>query len=471
MRFLVVSIAVLFGTAAFGAVGEKLWLTESDLPTLQSRQYSAFNNGYVVGDKDLSPGFAKFREAFLSVKTPKEVDDLLAVAERDYAKYPMDVQFAVTKLAQLRPLRSIVYKLVPPFERNKVTHGILLSQFKELAELLLVYLPSNQWKAGFDYVTAPSYYGENKQFGSILEFQDYVMAKVYPALEQAAARYTAMLNTMQRPVVWDNQLLFGFASFRDGLDRYRAVGIPEVALSLSRTHQAMQAVTFFCAYNRNDLVSVAETLGRMRGIDSIKWDWDSGYTTENSTKAVRKFSQYLVLRGDQGKELMKRSFGHLQHAVAYADLAIQVAKDAPVNDFATLKANVLDIRNREVRLRVATSKDLVSKPTALRSAITGEVVTVNVPAIFQNPPADLKAFLPTQFDPCDSKTREVETKEGGRVTFKNYFCGRATGWNAKAYAPYLNPPANKPNIGDALRVASETYGGGMIALPLSVFVH
>lgn len=65
-------------------------------------------------------------------------------------------------MLQIEPFRGIVWRLRPLFETrgmfsgNKATRSAAVTLIRAAGNLQNLYLPTEQWKAGFDYVAPPS---------------------------------------------------------------------------------------------------------------------------------------------------------------------------------------------------------------------------------------------------------------------------------------------------------------------------
>lgn len=95
---------------------------------------------YQVEDQR-TPEYKAFAEAIRSVKTPDDINRLLAKLDEDYSKDAIkskDVQFFAAQMIPLRNFRSLVYKAKPLFK--KIT--IRLESYRQPMPLIMLpFLP------------------------------------------------------------------------------------------------------------------------------------------------------------------------------------------------------------------------------------------------------------------------------------------------------------------------------------------
>ncbi len=451
-----------------------------DFPWMSSAQYQeqkvkaiargkrGIASAQINGNALMSPEYRKFRDRFLAIKSGAEIDPLLDELDANFEEHPADLKLLAANLIPLRAFRGYVYRLVPVVSRAKVTHSILLTFVQGFNAMQRVYLPTEQWKAGFEYVTQP-FSVKDVQFKSVNEVQDYLITRVYSELMRAARRVAA-LDLSQKPVVWDNQLLYGTASFVDeGQDRYRLVGEAERRANLSAIHATLHNVVVFRAYSADRFFEMMDALGKLWGVSALFWEPVDGATSRARVQVLRKFPENFRLVAN-GARYMSVAHRHLKHSVYQASLSWNEIKDQPASKTQMMDAGIFRPFTREIGLAMDKWVEVVEARAEVRSAVTGETVVVDLPAIYRQPPASLQSFLPTQFDEASEwSTRNLE--DGKRIRFRNYAWGSATGWDQAAYRPYFPDLDSKKNVADAARILSQAWGGGLIGGPLALFVN
>lgn len=425
-----------------------------------------------LGEADLEADFKEMRDRILRVKKAEELDQILREMDRDenYERYSDNLKYFAAQAVLLMPFRSIAYRLRPILEKsNKTVHSSSITLLKSLASNLRVFLPTDQWEAGFKYVTAPSSDdASNVQFKRISEFQKALVEQVAPQFIRAARRIQALKGKGPRsPIIWDNKLQFGPGTFEDNLDRFVAHGQPEVHATLSFIHMSLHATYAFCAYFQDDLPTVAYELGRLVGVDGFRAqflfgpDSDLGVTAEDRTTVLRKpkFQNYLAIYQEAGPVLMTRSLAHLKASIYYMDASWRSLAEGESNPHAILNPSAFASDRRVAEARLKTMKDMVNGKTAIRSAVTGEVVEIDLPAFFRNPVADLKTLLPTTFDNSPAELK-IRSASGRSYEYRNYFRGRPTGWDQKSWLQML---PNRDDVAKSLRVLNQSWGGDYLS--------
>ena len=446
-----------------------------------SRKISAAS----YGEGDLSEKFKDFRKEFLECKTADCLQGLLDKSEREYETYPADLKFFVAQFQMLRPFRGIVFRLRPIFENfNQSVHSMAVTILRTLASTMRVYLPTDQWEAGFKYVTVPSpNEAQDRQYTKIHQFQTFLVTVAGKSVKKAHDRINAIYKSnLSKPIVWDNKMFYGTGSFDDGLDRYRVYDYAEIAATLGSLSMTLHSVAMFCAYEMDQMLDVAEALGRLAGLNGFKFFEDLGVSARERTKVLRSpsYASFLKLKTGavDGRALMKASGERLKDAVNEFDSSWTALEPKAQNEYAVLNSALYTPQKHYIDLRLKNMKALIAGNPEIRSPITGETVHVNVMNFFNNPPTDLKALLPTVFDATPDKLTFTNDKNQ-KKEYRNYFRGMATGWNTAAWSPYFSDVKgdkesggkNTKDVGISIRVLRNNWGSEFLAFPLDMIIR
>lgn len=72
-----------------------------------------------------------------------------------YDNLSNDAKFIVASLATMKPYRGLAFRARPLFDKNNLVHSYMILAFRQAATGTNVFLPTPQWKAGFNYVVEP----------------------------------------------------------------------------------------------------------------------------------------------------------------------------------------------------------------------------------------------------------------------------------------------------------------------------
>ncbi len=440
------------------------WTTHEQFDALKKaaaeRGKRAPASAAALGDDLMSPEMKAFRDKFLAVKTAEQLDALMDQLDKGYDAAPADLKFVSTQLLPMRALRSIVWKMVPLVHKTRMAQSVLLTGVKQVASSMRVYLPTEQWEAGFAYVSEP-FSGDDRQFGTENDLQVYLANVAYPELLKSSTRLAALQNLN---ITWDNKLLYGVASFQDSIDRYRQLGEAERYSALSSTQAGLAWIAMFCAYRVDGGLNVAQEVGTLYGVDGFDLlRGVEGAPADRRVEILRKgkYQHFLELY-PTGAQWTQLAFKHITESTYNASVAWAEVKDRPAAPTAAIDPSWINPASRQIGLSMPNIEAMLQGRTELRSAITGETATVDIPAFYSNPPKDLKAFLPTQFDQGEEYLhKNVPTASGGTksVKYRNYFRGRPTGWDVAAYQAYLPDVKSSGDVIRASRVLSQSWGG------------
>ncbi|OUR93688.1 hypothetical protein A9Q84_19690 [Halobacteriovorax marinus] len=431
-----------------------------------------------VDDSRLSKEFKSFRKTYLSIKDPIELEKQLRHIDKNYDSYPDDLKLVAAILTPMLEMKSFAYRMYPLLKREKVTHSVLLTRVYRFASFMSVNLPTDQWDAGFRFMSEPfEYEMTNNRFHKTSDLQEFVTNKIYPALAKAAERVQA-LDFSTNNMTWDHKLLYGTASFQDEFKRYRLIGESERLLLLANLHYGLSWSARFSAYNVSGTLSLVKDMGSLYGIDSMfGFSKVDGVTAKKIVAKInkRKYKKLFTIL-DGGKEKMQLSFKHLREAARVSVVAWEEMKErrnGEANESALIRSEMFESFIGRIDRGAETFVDIVNGPTIVRSDITGEVITVDLPKFLMNPPKDLKSLLPTSFTSADDmKSKKIANKSGKMksVKFRNYHYGKATSWELKSYNTLLPEVKNGDDISTAARILNQSPGAAPVALIINPFM-
>ncbi|MFP5491376.1 MAG: hypothetical protein ACLGG0_07740 [Bacteriovoracia bacterium] len=457
------------------------WTTSAEVKANKARFGSQKRNPSSSGAGDesmMSDKFKETRDQFLKLKTADELEAFLTEHEEKFETYrDEDQRFFISQLLPLRELRGIVWRSRPVFSKTKIAHSFVLTSVKSAVSSVKILLPTEQWHAGLEYVSNP-YVRDGKvatEFKSEAELIAHIAGPFRDALLVTAKRIQS-IDLKDKTIVWDNKLAFGKASFQDDIDRYRLVGEVERLSSLGSLHALLAQVTYQRAYSGENSMKLYQDMGKLYGVDGFFSQVD-GAPSSKRVEILRKpaYANYATLVED-GRDWMKLSFNHLKESVNLtASIWNQIkAEDRPLTEAFIFDTSFARAYERGSDLAIANMEAMVNGKAQIRSGVTGEVVVVDLPAFYENPPQDLKSFLPTQFD-RSAEWKVVVLKDSAgkqhKVKTRNYEVGRGIDWNAEAYRQIFPSLASGQDIPKNVRILSQTWGTWMAAMPLADIIE
>lgn len=469
---LTIGFALAVGITSSFAGNDYNWMTSKEL---QKAKKMALKRGKrkiasedTITDDAMSEKFRNFRDKFLTIIKKEEVEKFLHELDANYDSYPDDLKFVAAQIIPFLTIRSFAYKMYPLVSKVKVTHSAMLTRVQNFASFMRINLPTTQWEAGFRFASEP-FTADEDRFEKTEELQAYVENTIYPAFMVAAKRINA-LDFSGTKIVWDHKLFYGTASFTDNFKRYRYIGEAERVATLASLHEGMSWMKRFAAYNVKGSMELAKDLGMLVGVDSFFSKVD-GVTAQKVTKVFNEDEHkhiYTLLEG--GKEKIQVAFSHLREAARLQIIAWNEVKDRPANELDAMNSIILDPFRDRIDRGAETLEKMVAGPTVVRSDVTGELVKVDLPAFYANPPKDLKSLLPNEFRGGDKIIkRELATKSGKKkkVKFRNYFYGSAVGWNLDSYKSLFPELKDGRDVAKAARILNQSAGTFPVAMGIN----
>ena len=437
------------------------------------RQIKRFPSSVELREDMLSPQAIELRNRFLNAQTSQDVENLIAHYERPivYNSLPADAKFIVLQLATLRPFRGFLWRVRPFFEEVEVTQHIVLTAFKNFVSNLRWFLRAPHVKTYLDYITQPyemNVGGSAKKqviayFKKEEQLQLWMFNEVRPILTVAAKRLREL--DASSPLLWDNTIFYGQTSFRDGIDRFKLVGEIERQALIASYELSIARITAATSYSLYGVRRLSKGVGKIVGIDVISpLRAINGLTLmefreELSNSRYKNFAVKIpcvVKENGESTDCMQESLRMLASSVQRLNTAWKLAKNRREgNEFAfnVAFANA-DFGRGEMNL--INLKEAFSGEVMMRSVVTGEVVRMNIPGLYNNPPRDLKVFMATSFDPVKEKYMKLSNKT---YKYRNFFYGSPINWNINAYRVVFPDVRSSKEVMRATRVWEHATSG------------
>lgn len=446
------------------------------------------NSATMYGESDLG-GFAKIRDELLKISSPEDIDRQILNLERQYKDLPPEAQFFAAQLIMLKPLRGIVWRLRPLFESkngkfdffsgNSATHSAAVTMLRMVSHATSVYVPTGQSRALFNYLVTPSVDMKlEDQFRFVSRYQTYLRTEFYNALIVAAARLTPLYR-QSRAYVWDNKIFYGTGSFDDDIRRY--VGFDEAAVQLTAAaiQKSAHDVMVFCAFDQEQLMNVMGSMAKLYGVNGFA-SQELGVTSRARSATLKPYRETGFLNllpfgakdNKVGKARLQTAYTHLVAAVELSKTGYDILAASPEGNSNVL--NPLFFKgNAQPHLQAGVGNlvKIVNGRTDIRSGITGESVTIDIPNFYRNPPDNLMDLLPTGWLSVQNQEDSITNKAGQKLFFRNYKEGSPTTWKTGVWKNLFPSVGGKITVADAFRTVSASYGPSIILGPMSYFIY
>jgi hypothetical protein len=397
------------------------------------------------------------------IQKAEDLTRLIADLDKNYSKLTQtDAKFVAAQLIALKPFRSIIYRCRRLIDSAKISKSVIITMIRGAAVGTDIFFPTEQWQAGFSYLTEPSA-NMGADINTEIDFHNYMTKELYPSLYTLIERVNGM--KFSKPVYFDNKMLYSQANFVSDDDRYAILTETERQLYLSGLLFNMSGLMSASSYSWEGLFQAADSIARIYGFDSISFDIE-GATAKDRFTRVKRYPQLFTLR-QGGAGWMKSSYKWFIEGVRTAKLAWLRLKDDQNNNRGV--NNLIDPRGlmpfvRQIDESVNNIENLIQDKEVVSAVVNGEAVDVRFSQFFLNPPKDLKAFMPTEFN------KESNYKKNAYGTYRNYRAGSPVGWNLEAYRRYFPDVKSNEDIKRAARILGQSWGGALVGAPLTSFI-
>jgi hypothetical protein len=440
---------------------------------------------------DVSNDFQKLREEWLKASTGDQMEALLKTSHANYNTYSEDTKYFLAQMHTALPLRGIIWRLRPLFENskgflgNKSTHVTAVQAVRGAVTGLKMFLPTKQSDAGIQYFTEPSVeMSKADQFTSIAQFQNFLMSNVIPAINESIVRLQVISKGgAQKVFVWDNKMAFGRGTFEDEVQRYVGNGAAEMNMSIASLYRAYHDIYVYCAYNQESSIKIAGEIGSHLGVDSSIFSSkknDLGITDQERVAIVKgaaNKSNFLELRNYEGStygsQLMKQAWVALKNSVVYSDRAYQFLQGRDSTKAMGINPMFFQQENSpNIEKGISNMKAVVQGPAEVRDPVSGDTVTINLPAFYQEPPQSLSSLMAVNFEGGEVQ-KTIKNKQGESLVVRNYLHGRSIAWDNNAWKKYVPSAEGKGAnyMSEARRIIHYSLGTSMVFGLPDMFVH
>lgn len=475
-----------------------------DEATALSEQYRNLRN-HIIGGDILEKG--KKQKTAPGVQTAADLHALMETLESNYkaGQYTeTDAKVLAAQLLVMKSMRGIVYRMRDIFEttsgRARVAHAMAVTTLRSAAAGLDVFLPTDQWKAGFDYITTPYYVADNSdnnkcrrdesQWKSTCDvsngstFQMWLRQEVLPPMMELN-RVLAEVD-FNRHIYIDNKIFFGTARFTSDRDRFLRLGEAERYFMLSGTQMAISSIMGISAYHLTGFFESMDSVARVYGFNSV-FSADQA-TAEDRFAAIRQHPHLFRFRSEHeavAKQYLAQSYEALKTSLQNSYLGWKILEKNEQNSGE--QRNIIDPRLAGPFQRIINTGfnnlfgivginqngDEVARGEVMSAVVNGEKVVVRLKEFYTNPPQSLQDFMPVPggFEK-GGEWKQVQLKDqAGRnrnVKVRNYYKGRPTQWNYSVYGKYFTGVQGPEDVKRTARVLSQSWGGFVLGVPMAM---
>ncbi len=407
---------------------------------------------------------------------------LISNYEKIYSTLSPSSKLVVAQLIALKPFRAITYRMRTILERDHtpMVHGMIISFIRGINASVNNIFPSQQWKAGFAYLTQP-YVGVPGQIGDEVQLRNLIAGDVSTAFVELYNRINEIPTNS--PLAIDNRIFWGKANFASDKDRFVLYGNAEKNTQLSGISFAVSGLYFMVAYNWFDMFRTAQDLGTVYGFSTVASP-DSMTAKRRVHEIEKNDSLFKLVPGEEtwtrkgGSKGLDAEDGNGAYDWFIAGLRHAKASWAFTKGLQDKgdyhQTTLLDPRGflpfvRVINTSFTNVDDIILGKPVLSSMVAGDVVRINFRSFFNTPPGDLKKFLPNDFE-SDLFVDKEKIEPKSHLPYRNYDLGNPKGWLADRVAIYRNyfPSVNNSeDVKKTARILNQTWGGTPFGIAMS----
>jgi len=419
-----------------------------------------------------------------------------------------DAQLLAAQLLLLKPMRGFVYRARNIFEANgrdnKFSHAAAVTLLRTTAQGIEVYLPTDQWRAGFRFAVEPYYVGDNVAAQKTCEtnwtdtcdvsngprFQAWLQAEVLPRLNHLEDVLSSFsLKDNNKYVYADNQILYGLGNYTSDRDRLLRFGEGERLGMLAATEATISTIYGGNAFTLRHYFDAWDKV-------AINYGFTAAFSASRSTSETRynairnNYPELFTLKGKDNRdaraatiknfltpayESLKTSLQNAYLGWAYIDARGNVPDqfDNFIDPRAVVPFHRLfdtGFNNAFGAVGIDKDKKEVASGKVWSAMVRNEKVVVNLKAFYTDPPNSLQEFMPLPSEKGGFEGGEEmlnKTVNGVVVKYRNYYKGRPIAWDYKKFTKYFPEVNSSKDVERTSRVLAQSWGGFVLGLPMS----
>lgn len=441
-------------------------------------------------ENDISSEAKKFTDEMIAIKTPDQISSFIEKniailethrAQKSLTQLPEDYRFLASFLYPIKDMRGMGHRVLGfgnksggLFEKSSigsgaynrtVINGMIVSQLQDLSSYLETYSPG-AGKNFFNWLTVPTE-GQKADIAYSHDLQNFAISSVYFNLQKSLEVLESITHvTANSPLTIDSTILTGTKYSLPVEKRFLTIFPHELMTIKGLGHLYSHNIILYAQYNRDDYLNYTMSKGQKIGNPLSAFFSTSGLPINDQVQGYSKYPNLYKMRTipfkSSGTTWMTSALTHLKNYVAYenkllpsmrttsAELSSDEARHSLINP--KLESIFQARTNKALKKRT----ELLSRSNVqLNNWLTGDIISVSATKFYTNPPADLKAFLPTV---CNTNVPKRYKNKDGEV-YTNYEYGLPTSWNLaawKQYFPSVNTQDDIRKVARALKNSPST---------------
>ena len=465
-----------------------------------SVEFRNIRNSFIGGEIIESDGTR--REA-KKPTTSQDVHNILMHLDKKYKNEEIKSQDARVLAAQLlifKSFRGFIDRSRGLFVKKRryffgndearVAQTIAVTTLRMMASGLDTYLPSQEWKAFFNYTVEPfaikkeDCNEENWQEACLMntgdKLQIWSLKELLPRFLDLRKELLAIEDSGSH-MYWDNKIIFSFGDFTHDRDRFFRLGRPEQLLLLSFVDLNISGILGFSAFHLTGFFEAMDDVAKVYGFKQA-FSADLA-TSQDRWKAIKEQKNLFKYKNTKvAKENLLKSYYHLKSSLQNSYLAWEILDQGKSHKDNLIDSRLVQPFNRIFNtgfqntfnilgVRLNDNFDEVSQGEVQSAVAQGEKVTVKLKEFFENPPNSLQDFMPIGFESGKNMLQKtVTSSEGEKETYeyRNYYKGNPNQWKYNVYKKYFPEVSGPEDVRRVSRVMAQSWGGFVLGLPLAM---
>lgn len=477
---------VLFGAfLVFGA----LFTYKINSNSNYNRSISSIN--FKTSEENVSSSASAFIKEIHAVKSVEQMEKFIQHHLKNLEGHRLndsldqldnDYKIMTSHLYAVNSLRGVGYRIQGIAELDKSKHynrgivsDMIIIKLQNLATHINTYYPAFG-DVVFDWISIPRE-NQKKDFHFISDIQNFAMSDLYFDLQKTRQIIDSVEVSFANPVTLDGVLLTGSKNIMTPDKRFFNVYPHALEAIKSSLESQSHDLIVFSQYNRDDYLNYQYK--QSASLFSIKSALSrNGRPKSEVTQNILKWDKLYTFRqinqpAPEGHDTwMLKAWDHAKAHIAKEALVVELMNQA--KEVLSSEEAWQAIANPYlVSLYRKNPAGLLSKRAAivnkdkvvLRSWMTGDMISINLPKFYTQPPKDLKVFLPTQFDTNAKKSFKYNGKD-----LVNYRYGMPNQWNVAEWSKYFPSVKNNSDIKTLTNVLNESSEAPVVGAIVNRFI-
>lgn len=405
----------------------------------------------------------------LKLKTADQVENLISQwTAKKGTELDANSHLAVAHMNALKNFRGIFERLSPILQQSRLLQSWAYNGMKFLKSQLDVQCPAPHCQAVWDYLVSLPKDSQEKMLSDVGQVQSFLFKQIETFKTLAEEVHAVSMRGGREHLYVDLRLVYSPTTFSEDqieMRQHLKTFMPaDLYFELGDINQRVIAPIYLVnAYHMDELSSVINRYSRKYSLATFLNNEQSSFAFPSLVGYLKKeeSTRFMTLRDSAATGLALEALVAGQKQISQANGFYKNRSD---DNLATIliRPSMVWSDPSKTQGEIDLEEKVLKGEVGLKSMVTGQIVRVNLAALFTSPPKDLRSLFP-ETNQTPKFSVSFRGKMGGEKVLKSA-AGRSIRWGSEYKKIFPDFDTNSPlALPDRVRTLREAWAGGWVA--------